>query len=63
MWGIVSVLVWPQHSFSGHGDSMMQTLDRWHSAAFLRYIQTPKARLANASASLVEQAGTAQLWQ
>ena len=44
----------------GMEDSMIQTLGRWHSAAFLRYIWTPKGHLANASASLVEQAGTVQ---
>ena len=37
---------------------MIQTLGRWHSAAFLRYIRTPKARLASTSVTLVQQART-----
>lgn len=41
-------------------DSMIQTLGRWHSAAFLKYIRTPKARLARASASLVQQTRVTQ---
>ena len=31
----------------GMVDSMIQTLGRWHSVAFLRYIRSPKARLAS----------------
>ena len=72
---LLQTLGFPAHHYAGHSfrigaattaalvgmeDSMIQTLGRWHSAAFLRYIRTPKARLANASASLVEQAGTVQ---
>ncbi len=40
-------------ALAGMEDSLIQTLGRWHSAAFLRYIRTPKARLAGASAALV----------
>ena len=36
----------------GVKDSMIQTLGRWHSAAFLQYIRTPKERLAALSATL-----------
>ena len=54
----------PQHQYAGHSfrigaattagieDSTIQTLGRWHSAAFLRYIRTPKTQLAATSASL-----------
>ena len=75
---LLQSLGFPAHHYAGHNfrigattkaalvgmeGSMIETLGRWHSAAFLQYIWTPKARLANASASLVEQAGTAQLRQ
>ena len=36
----------------GVEDSMIQTLGRWHSAAFLQYIRTPKEQLAAMSAVL-----------
>ena len=36
----------------GVEDSIIQTLGRWHSAAFLQYIRTPKERLAALSATL-----------
>jgi hypothetical protein len=36
----------------GVEDSMIQTLGRWHSAAFLQYIRTPKEQLAAISAVL-----------
>ena len=36
----------------GVEDSMIQTLGRWHSAAFLQYIRTPKECLAALSATL-----------
>ena len=60
----------PQHSYAGHSfrigavttavllgmeDSSIQVLGRWHSPAFLQYIQTPKGRLAALSASLASQ--------
>ena len=37
---------------AGIEDSMIQTLGRWHSAAFLRYIRTPHESLAALSVSL-----------
>ena len=38
---------------------MIQTLGRWHGAAFLRYIRMLKSRLAGASATLAQQASQA----
>ena len=38
----------------GMEDSIIQTLGRWHSAAFLRYIHTPHDRLAALSVSLAK---------
>ncbi len=61
------VLNLPAHLYAGHSfqigaatsaalsvveDSLIQTLGRWHSAAFLRYIRTPKSQLASVSARL-----------
>ena len=40
-------------AMAGVEDSMIQTLGRWHSSAFLQYIRTPKERLAGMSAILV----------
>ena len=57
----------PQHHFVGHSfrigaatsatavgieDYAIQILGRWHSAAFLQYIRTPKERLAALSTTL-----------
>ena len=38
---------------AGIEDSMIQTLGRWYSAAFLTYIRSPKHQLASMSARLV----------
>ena len=38
----------------GMEDSIIQTLGKWHSAAFLRYIHTPHDRLAALSAALAK---------
>ena len=38
----------------GIEDSMIQTLGRWHSSAFLRYIRTPHDHLAAATALLAK---------
>ena len=63
----LQLLGFPQNDFAGHSfrigaattassmgieDSMIQTLGRWHSAAFLQYIRTPKEQLAALSATL-----------
>ncbi len=39
-------------ALSGVENSLIQTLGRWHSAAFLRYIRTPKSQLASVSVRL-----------
>ncbi len=39
-------------ALSGVEDSLIQTLGRWHSAAFLKYIRTPKSQLASVSKKL-----------
>ena len=41
-------------------DSLIQTLDRWHSAAFLRYIQTPTHVLVTATTRLIPQSQAMQ---
>ena len=71
---ILATIGIPAHQYAGHSfrigaattaalvglaDSTIQTLGRWHSAAFLRYIRTPKEDLAKFSASLARQ-GTGQ---
>ena len=40
---------------AGMEDSLIQTLGRWHSAAFLRYIRTPAHLLASTSTRLLQQ--------
>ena len=40
---------------AGMEDSLIQTLGRWHSAAFLRYIRTPAHLLASAASKLLCQ--------
>jgi len=40
---------------AGMEDSMIQTLGKWHSAAFLNYIRTPTSRLVSTSAILMRR--------
>ena len=42
---------------AGLEDSMIRTLGRWHSSAFLQYIRTPKEQLAAISKNLARAAG------
>ena len=64
---ILTAVGLPQQQYAGHSfrigaattaamaglaDSTIQTLGRWHSAAFLRYIHMPRAELASLSRSL-----------
>ena len=71
---VLQSLGFPAHQYAGHSfrigaatsaalagmeDSMIQTLGRWHSAAFLNYIRMPKSRLAGASATLAQQVSQA----
>ena len=68
--GILASLGLPQHQYAGHSsrigaatsaalagveDSTIQTLGRWHSAAFLQYIRMPKEKLASVSSTLAAQ--------
>ena len=65
--GVFSILGVPHRQYAGHSfrigaataaalagveDSMIQTLGRWQSSAFLQYIRTPKERLAAISRTL-----------
>ena len=43
-------------AMAGVEDSTIHLLDRWQSAAFLRYIRTPHERLASISCTLAAQA-------
>ena len=43
-------------ALAGVEDSMIQTLGRWHSGAFLQYIRTPSETLANLSSVLARRA-------
>ena len=60
----------PRHQFAGHSyrigaattaaqmgleDSLIMTLGRWNSAAYLRYIRTPREELAAATARLIQK--------
>ena len=64
---ILTAVGLPQHQYAGHSfqigaataaaaagieDSTIQTLGRWHSAAFLQYIRTPKEKLAVISSAI-----------
>ena len=66
---ILTSLGLPQQNYAGHSfrigaattaaaagveDSTIQSLGRWHSAAFLQYIRTPKEKLAAISAVLAD---------
>ena len=42
----------------GVQDSLIKTLGRWESAAYMPYVRTPRETLYNVSRMLVEQAGS-----
>ena len=67
MRSILNMAGLPQHHYAGHSfrigattsavlagveDSTIQALGRWHSAAFLQYIQMPREKLASLSSVL-----------
>ena len=68
MRGTLEAMGVPQQQYAGHSfrigaattaaqagiqDSMIQTLGRWHSTAFLQYIRLPRDQLAGISTRLV----------
>ena len=44
-------------ALAGVEDSTIQLLGRWQSAAFLRYVRTPRERLAAVSTTIAAQGG------
>ena len=71
---ILSDIGLPQNQYAGHSfrigaataaalagvpDSMIQTLGRWHSTAFLLYVRTPKEQLASLSTVLANSSAHA----
>ena len=48
-------------ALAGVEDSTIQTLGRWHSAAFLQYIRMPKAKLASLSGLMARCSHNSQI--